>query len=198
MKKTLIITILLASGVCISPILSAQDYTSLQYTVGIPFGSLKDHTSQVSGRGVTYEFQKEVAPSVTAGINLAYSVFYERKAYDSYTSGNATLTGVQYRYNNLFPVVVNAHYYIGEGAVMPYLGLGAGTLYDLRNTNMGIFSIEEKNWHFLIAPEAGFIFTLSSFMNLKLNAKYDNAFKTKDVNGFGNLNVSFGFVWNRF
>jgi hypothetical protein len=198
MKKTLILSMMLASGLFFSTFVSAQSYTSFQYTVGIPFGSLKDHTGVVSGRGVTFEFQKEVAPSVTAGINLAYSVFYERKEYGSYTSGTATLTGVQYRYNNMFPMVANVHYNIGEGTVMPFLGLGVGTIYDLRNTDMGLYSFEEKNWHFLLSPEAGLIFSVRSDLSIKLNAKYDAAFKTQDTDGFSNLNINFGFVWNNF
>jgi len=198
MKKTLILTFMLAAGVFISSFVSAQSSTSFQYTIGIPFSGLKDHTSVISGRGFTMEYQREVAPSVTVGINLAYSVFYEKKPYGSYDLGSATLTGNQYRYNNLFPMLVNAHYKIGEGTVVPYVGLGIGTMYDLRNTDMGLYTIEENNWHFLISPEAGFIYNLSADMGLKLNAKYDNAFKTSELDALGNLNISVGFVWNTY
>jgi outer membrane protein len=176
--------------------LSAQSFTSFQYSVGVPFGGLKDHTNNVSGRGFTFEFHKEVAPSVSVGINLAYSVFYEQKDYGSYTQGTATLTGMQYRYNNVFPMLINAHYMFGEGMLIPYVGLGLGTIYDLRNTNMGLYSVEEKNWHFLISPEAGFLFDLSKDMSFKLNAKYDNAFKIHDADGFSNLSFNIGFVMN--
>ena len=195
MKKIIIIMSLLALVFCTTE-LSAQSFTSFQYSVGVPFGGLKDHTNNVSGRGFTFEFHKEVAPSVSVGINLAYSVFYEQKDYGSYTQGTATLTGMQYRYNNVFPMLINAHYMFGEGMLIPYVGLGLGTIYDLRNTNMGLYSVEEKNWHFLISPEAGFLFDLSKDMSFKLNAKYDNAFKIHDADGFSNLSFNIGFVMN--
>lgn len=195
MKKIIIIMSLLALVFC-STELSAQSFTSFQYSVGVPFGGLKDHTNNVSGHGFTFEFHKEVAPSFSVGINLAYSVFYEQKDYGSYTQGTATLTGMQYRYNNVFPMLINAHYMFGEGMLIPYVGLGLGTIYDLRNTNMGLYSVEEKNWHFLISPEAGFLFDLSKDMSFKLNAKYDNAFKIHDADGFGNLSFNIGFVMN--
>jgi hypothetical protein len=195
MKKTIIIMSLLTLTF-ITTKLSAQSFTSFQYTVGIPFGGLKDHTSNVSGRGFTFEFHKEVAPSVSVGINLAYSVFYEQMDYGSYTQGTATLTGMQYRYNNVFPMLINAHYMFGEGMLIPYVGLGMGTVYDLRNTNMGLYSIEEKNWHFLISPEAGFLLDLSQNTSFKLNAKYDNAFKIHEADGFSNLSINIGFVKN--
>ena len=196
MKKILILTIMLAAGVFISPLVSAQSFTSLQYTMGIPTGGLKDHVDKISWRGFTFEYQREVAESVTVGCNFAWSTFYERKDYDSYTNNNATLSGVQYRYDNLFPMLINAHYTIGTGTVIPYVGLGVGTMYDLRNTDMGTWTIEEDNWHFLMTPEAGFMFDVSPGTSLKLNAKYDYAFKIKDADAFGNLNISFGVVFN--
>jgi hypothetical protein len=196
MKKTLFILLMLAACILVTSFVSAQSFTSVQYTVGIPSGGLKDHTDQVSWRGANVEFHREVAPSVTVGVNFAYSVFYERKPYASYTSGNATLSGIQYRYNNLFPMLVNAHYMIGTGTIIPFVGLGAGTVYDLRNTDMGLYTIEEKNWHFLITPEAGLIFDIAPDVSMKLNAKYDYAFKIKDADAFGNLNINFGFVFN--
>jgi outer membrane protein len=196
MKKTFIIALMLAAGVFITSFVSAQTFTSVQYTMGIPGGGLKNHVDKISWRGATLEFHREVAPSVTVGVNFAWSTFYERKDYASYTQGTRTLTGVQYRYDNLFPMLVNAHYTFGTGTVIPYVGLGMGTMYDLRNTDMGTWTIEEKNWHFLMTPEAGFILDVSPGVSLKVNAKYDYAFKIKDADAFGNMNLNFGFVFN--
>lgn len=196
MKQRILFIILVLAGVCTNLNLAAQSFTSVQYTIGVPFGGLKDHIEKASFRGATLEFHREVTESVTVGVNVGYSVFYERKDYESYTHGTATLTGIQYRYDNVFPMLVNAHYTFGSGAVIPYAGLGIGTVYDLRNTNMGMYTLESKNWHFLITPEAGLIFDLSASMSLKLNAKYDNAFKSSDADGFGNLNINMGFVFN--
>lgn len=196
MKNKIFIALMLASGVFITSFVSAQSFTSIQYTVGIPGGGLKNHVSKVSWRGATIEYQKEVAPSVSVGVNFAWSTFYERKDYASYTRDNATISGIQYCYDNLFPMLVNAHYTIGTGTVIPYVGLGVGTMYDLRNTDMGIWTVEEKNWHFLVTPEAGLMFDISPGTSIKLNAKYDYAFKIKDADAFGNLNINFGFVFN--
>lgn len=196
MKKILIITLMLASGVFITSFVSAQSFTTVQYTMGVPFGGLKDHVSQISWRGFTFEYQREVAPSVSVGVNLAWNTFYERMDYASYTRDNATLTGVQYRYDNLFPMQVNGHYTIGSGTVIPYVGLGIGTMADLRNTDMGLWTIEETNWHFMMSPEAGLLFDVADNTSIKLSAIYNNAFKTKNADGFGDLNVSFGVVFN--
>ena len=197
MRKISIFLLLLA-GVFSAPFVSAQSFTSVQYSIGVPFGDLKKHTDQVSFRGFTFEFHKEVAENVSVGVNIGYRVFYERKDYDSYTQGNATLSGIQYRYNNMFPMLVNAHYNLGTGTVIPYAGLGIGTLYNLRNTDMGVYSFEEKNWHLLISPEVGAMFDISAGTSIKINAKYDMAFKSNDADGFGNLNFNIGFIFLKF
>jgi len=127
---------------------------------------------------MTFEYQKFIKPNISVGVNFAYSVFYEEKPYGSYNMGTATLTGYQYRYNNLFPMLVNGQYHFtSEGKIRPYLGLGIGTVYNLRNTDMGTWTIEENNWHFLMSPEAGVVVNVSPYVGIKVNAKYDNAFK---------------------
>jgi len=95
-------------------------------------------------------------------------------------------------------MLVNAHYNLGTGTVIPYAGLGIGTLYNLRNTDMGVYSFEEKNWHLLISPEVGAMFDISAGTSIKINAKYDMAFKSNDADGFGNLNFNIGFVFLTF
>jgi len=197
MKKRIILIAMLAAGVFTSNFVSAQSSTSVLYSVGVPMGALKDHTDNVSGRGVTMEWQRHINPNISVGINLAYSVFYESRPYASYDQGTATLSGTQYRYNNLFPMLANGQYHFNaNGALKPYLGLGVGTVYNLRNTDMGLWTIEENNWHFLVTPEAGLVYELSPYAAFKINAKYDNAFKISNADGFANLNFNIGMVFS--
>jgi hypothetical protein len=196
MKKIIILFMVLAAGVFVTPTVSAQSNTSIVYSVGVPMGSLQDHVSETSWRGMGFEYQKFIKPNVSVGVNFAYSVFYESKPYDSYTQGTATLSGTQYRYDNMFPMLVNGQYHLSiGGAIKPYIGLGVGTLYNLRNTDMGLWTIEENNWHFLLSPELGLICDISPYVGFKVNAKYDNAFATGSADGFANLNFNFGFVF---
>ena len=198
MKKTIVIIFLLLAVAISSSELSAQNYTSIQYSVGVPLGALQDHVEKVSARGVNFEFHSEINAQITLGVNLGYNVYYERKDYASYTINNATLSGVQYRYDNVFPMLVNAHYNFSTGTIIPYVGLGLGTLYNLRNTNMGVYEFEQNNWHFLVSPEAGAMFDLSPYTRIKLNVKYDQAFKTKSADAMGNLTFNVGFVFVSF
>jgi len=199
MKKNIILIIMLAAGVLVSPCVSAQSNTSLLYSVGVPTGALKDHTGSMSWRGVTFEWQKFINPDVSVGVNFAYSLFYDYMGYGSYTRDNATVTGHQYRYNNLFPMAVNGQYHFNAGStspIKPFVGLGIGTIYDLRNTDMGMWTVEEQNWHFLMSPEVGLVYDLNMATGIKFSLRYDNAFKTSDADAFGNLNINIGFVFH--
>jgi len=75
MKKSIILFAMLAAGVLISPFVSAQSSTSVLYSVGVPMGALKDHTNNVSGRGMTIEWQRHINPNISVGVNFAYSLF---------------------------------------------------------------------------------------------------------------------------
>lgn len=198
MKKIIIITFMLAAGILSSKFVSAQDFTSntsLMYTFGVPFGSLDDHTGNWSGRGVTLEYQKDLSENLSVGFNLSYSVFCEQKGKDTYTQDNMAITAVQYNYNNVVPILVTGNYIFGMGAIGPYIGLGVGTLYDLRNTNMGLYTIEDHNWHFAMSPQAGFLFDTGAPVALKVAFKYDHAFKIENSAAFGMLQMSIGIAF---
>jgi hypothetical protein len=192
MKKSFIFTILLTLGLFATSLVQAQSHTSIQYSVGVPMGELKDHAGNISGRGFVFEYHKTVNDNLSMGINLGYNLFYEEKSYGSYTSGTATLSGIQYCYDNMFPMLFNTQYHLGTGPFRPYGGLGIGTLYNLRNTDMGLYTIEENNWHFLMTPEVGFTYDLGQGVGIKFNAKYDNAFKSADADAMGNLSFNIG------
>ena len=197
MKKIIITALMLATGIFSSSSISAQkgSNTSLLYTFGVPFGSLDDHTGNWSGRGVTLEYQKEVAQSLSVGFNLSYSVFCGQMSKDTYYQDNMAITGVKYNYNNIVPMLVTGNYTFGHHAIGPYIGLGVGTLYDRRTTNMGLYSLEEDNWHFAMSPQAGFIFDTGAPVSLKLAFKYDHAFKIQNSDAFGMLQMSIGIVF---
>lgn len=198
MNKYILIPCVLAFFLCVDDSAIAQSYTSLQYAVSIPTGDLQGHTSKTSFRGVNFEYQHFVTTAISVGIDIAYNVFYERKSYDTYTQGSVSVSGVQYRYNNIVPVYGKGYYYLlTDGEFLPYVGLGIGALYNLRNTDMGVYTIEEKNWHFAIAPEAGVMIEVSSEVGIKLGLKYTNSFKSNKANAISFLAFNVGVIWRR-
>jgi opacity protein-like surface antigen len=97
-----------------------------------------NYISQPSFRGGLIEYRKAIKDNVLVGVDFGWNVFYEKKDADTYTSGTEALSGVQYRTQNAIPILVSAEYFLStENALKPYVGLGIGTMYLERSTDMG-------------------------------------------------------------
>lgn len=172
MKKTILF--ILVIGLAIPGIVKAQSgYTSFQYQVGFSVGDLGDYIGKASFRGAVFDYQKNLSSSMSVGLELAWSTFYEKKEYDTYTVEPYSLSGIQYRYSNMFPMLLTAEYYLMEGGTIePYVNLGIGTMYTIRDTDMGIWRLQEKAWQFGLKPEIGVIYDVGANSSVKLEAKY--------------------------
>ncbi len=175
----------------------AQTQTAVTYSVGFGMGDLGDFVNKPSFRGIGIDYRKLVQPNIGVGFTLGWNVFYEEKAYATYTLDNQALSGKQYRYSNQFPVLLSGTYFLKPGeSLNPYVGLGAGTMYSLRNTDMNLYTVEEDAWHFSMVPEIGVQYSVDDATALLIGLKYVNGFKAGDFDkaqSFLSLNVGFVF-----
>jgi outer membrane protein len=164
--------------------------------MGFGTGDLGDFISNGSFRGFLFEYRYRVTPNVAAGIDLSWNVFYERMDYSTYSIDTRSLSGVQYRYSNEFPMLISFDYFFKpDSDFNPYAGLGIGTIYSLRNTDMGLYTLEEDAWHFALKPEAGFIYSFSPYIGFKLGAKYYHGFKAGDLESQSYISISSGLAF---
>ena len=195
MKKVIyIITVL---SFIIPGLAGAQGgYTAIQYVMGFGSGDLGDYISKPSFRGAALEYQRMVSPNVSAGIEIGWNTFYEKKDYDTYTFETASLSGVQYRYSNIFPMLVTAEYNLKPDEMLkPYVNFGIGTMYTKRNTDMGIWTLEEKAWHFALKPEIGVLLEVNANASFKIAGKYYVGFKSGDLETQSYFAVTGGFAF---
>lgn len=196
MKKLLIIISILCFVV---PVASAQNsLTAFEYSVGFGMGDLNSFISKPSFRGFTLEYRKFVQPNMSLGFEAGWNVFYDAKGNDTYTFGNTSINGNQYRYQNEMPILLTANYYLSPGEKFnPFAGFGMGTMYTRRNTDMGVYSIEEQAWHFAIRPEVGFLYQLRPDLSAFVALKYYNGFSAGDLKqtqSYLSLNVGLAFT----
>ena len=194
--KRIIAIVIFCSLVGMTNVFSqSENYFSIQYDMSFPMGELGDYISAPSFRGASAQYRFSATDNILVGIDAAWNVFYEKKDYDSYTSGTITLTGVQYRYHNQVPLLVAVDYvFTPEKDFQPYLGLGLGTMYSERNTTMGIWSVEENPWQFALKPEIGMMYKFAYSSAFKLGVKYYSGFGG-DLGTLSYLTVSAGFCW---
>jgi len=195
MKKILFIT---AICLCTVGALNAQSNTTFAYSIGFSTGDLNDFIGQASFRGISIDYRKLVQPNIGVGVNFAWNIFYEEVGKATYTVDNSSLTGKQYRYSNHFPMILGATYYLSPGEPMsPFFGLGIGTIYTLRNTDMNLYTYEQEAWNFALQPEVGFMYTIDDASALSVSAKYNYGFQAgNELDGaqsYISLNVGFVF-----
>lgn len=169
---------------------------SVQYEVSFATGDLNEYISTPSFRGGSLQYRFAVTDHVLVGADAGWNVFYEKKDYDTYTSGTQTLSGVQYRYQNQVPILAAVDYLISnDKAVNPYVGVGIGTMYSERSTDMGTWRLVENPWHFALKPEVGILANVSYSTSFKLSAKYYTGFAAGDLETQGYFTISAGLAF---
>jgi hypothetical protein len=169
----------------------------LSYPISFPMGNMHDYIEEVSFRGISMEFIKMAKPGLAIGLETGWHVFYQREDEKEYKQGTSTLTGIQYRYTNAVPILIEAKYYrTGDSKATPYGGLGLGVLYVNRSTDIGLYRIVQEAWQFCLRPEIGVAFKGQSGVSPFIGAKYYAAFNTSDMDGQSFLTLNIGFVFS--
>jgi outer membrane protein len=195
MKKILIAV----CALCLSTagILKAQSSTTLTYSIGFPSGDLKDFIGKTSFRGINFDFQKKVQDNIGVGVSVGWNVFYQEMGYGTYTLDNVSLSGKQWRYSNHIPILATSTFELKPGeSLNPYVGLGVGVTYTIRNTDMNLYTIELDAWNFTLQPAVGVLIEASDVTKVNLSARYNQGFKAGDFTSsqsYFSLNVGFTF-----
>jgi hypothetical protein len=110
----------------------------------------------------------------------------------TYIKDNFTLTGDQYRYQNEFPMMVRGMRLFGapEG-VRPFIGAGIGVTYDIRRTDIGLYSVTADAWHFTMAPEIGINIPAGEKL-LTASVRYHYGVKARDLGEVSYISFNLG------
>ena len=91
---------------------------------------------------------------------------------------------------------MSADYLIkSDTPLKPFVGLGIGTMYSERATDMNLYRVLENTWHFALKGELGMLYELSYNSSVKFAAKYYNGFKTNTLDTQGYFSLSLGMAW---
>jgi opacity protein-like surface antigen len=168
----------------------------LRYQAGVPIGEFRDYIQKTSWRGFNMGFRSVPSSGFAVGFDMAWQGFEERKAFDTYTFGTASVSGVQFRYQNTFQFSGQAEYFLTEGSdLMPYVSMGAGAIRVRRTTQFGLFEVNEDPWQFMLKPGIGFTYYLSQNAELLLGMDYVVGFRARDLEGQSYLGFNIGFVF---
>lgn len=167
-----------------------------RYQVGVPRGYTKEYIDRTSWRGFSVGYRWIPDETVTFGIDLAWQGYDKQNDYNTYEVGTASISGVQYRYQNTFQISGQAEYVFNRGGdIRPYAGLGLGGLYIRRLTSFGLFEVEQNPWQFMLRPGVGCSFYMSNGTAFLIGLDYMEGFKNAELDSQSNLAITVGFLF---
>ena len=176
----------------------AQDgytYQGFSYSMAVPMGGIEDYIQSGSYRGINYEGYHELNTKFAVGWLLGWNVFHMELRNETYVKDNLTITGNQFRYQNEFPMMARGMYLFGlPGGTRPYIGAGIGVIYNIRRTDIGLYSIETDAWHFAMAPELGINIPVGGSM-ISSNIRYNYGVKAKDLGPQSYFSFNLGYIF---
>jgi hypothetical protein len=197
--KALVITALFAATAM------AQDMamTGATWNIGLASGRMANFLTEPSFGGFGIEGRRFLDDDFSIGGSFSWNYWSEMNG-DIIQLKQGAVSGTQIRYVNSIPLMLNAHYYIGgkRDQLRPYLGINVGTYYITQRLDMGIYSLQNDNWHFGIAPEFGFLAEVSRGTYLTASGRYNYAFDSGDTmagdskNIYSYWGINIGLMWS--
>jgi hypothetical protein len=150
---------------------------SFFYNMAVPAGDTRDFIDAFSWMGFTFEGDRFFSPNVSTGIILGWQEIYDQAGFQQYDFPQGAATGTTYRHLMVVPILVKGRYWTGDThqgrTLHPFFGAAIGTYYVRQTLDFGIWTAEESNWHFGIAPEAGIVLGQVRGAAWTLGARYN-------------------------
>jgi hypothetical protein len=175
-----------------------QNTFIMSYPISFPMSNLYNYTGKTSFRGTNLEFLHEAKPHLAVGIETGWNVFYEHADKADYKNGTATISGTQFRYTNVVPILAQTKYFpnVSNKTMDSYVGVGVGTLYVNRSTDFGLYRITTNTWQFCLRPEAGLVFHMQPGVKAFVGVKYYAGLSSSELDGQSFLSANIGFIFS--
>jgi outer membrane protein len=166
----------------------------INYGPSIPLSKTKDYVDKMSWRGFGFGFNKFVNNKLSLGLDISWSTYNNQIKNETFYFDNITVTGTQNKYINTVPVHATVIKYIGEEKRRYTVGLGVGTSWTEKVTDIGVYSFTDSQWQFSFAPEIGIIYNVTSNIAPYFKLKYFHSVKKSDFDNVSHLNFTLGFA----
>lgn len=197
-KIATVFVIVLFTGNLNNELLAQESIWAFNWNPATPMGDLENWIGETSLRGWSFEGRRFMTDNVSLGGYLGFNGFFEEKPRGLLDINNTTINAKSWRYLYSLPVLVTTHYYIGEGWIKPYVGIGLGIYYTEEELQVGTFRSKETSFDFGFAPEIGVFvpFGLLSNVGALVAVKYNQVFYTsQNIDGMSYINYSLGIAF---
>jgi hypothetical protein len=155
---------------------------SVTWEVARPGGGLRDFVDATSARGGQLDVRFGVARHLSLGLATSWNWFSQNFSQLSANYPNATVTSPAYRRAQIFTLRAAGHWYLTDGPLQPYLGLGIGAARDDTYQSLLDFVSTSSRLRFAADPQVGLLFRLGPGVALHAQVRYQLTFdKTADL-----------------
>ncbi len=183
----------------------SQNMTAgFSWSMGFTSGKTADYVGTPSFSGFSLETHKFLKPNVSVGITSGWNILNEKNN-ETINIGNTAISGEQGRYINVVPILLNASYYLKTSKTakfVPFIRANVGTYYILQRFDIGVYTVNNYNWHLGVAPELGFMIQVNKEIGILTNAKYNYAFDAgtrlggDEMNDYSFFTLNLGISYN--
>jgi len=171
---------LILAAMLLPNVASAQDgVEGITYNYSFPAVDLDKYVGKDSWYGVTLDLRRPLPqrPHLLVGLSSGWYVFYDN-ANRTIDFGQGAVSGQQYRNFNIVPILAGATLMLGDSKVTHlFVGFNGGGYYARQQLDIGLYSFEESNWHWGVAPEAGIVVPMqyghsAAYVNVRYHLLY--------------------------
>lgn len=198
--KNFILMVLLLS----TSSLAQQMLSQITWEMGFPVAYTGEFISRTSFAGFGLDYGKFLDESGAVKLHIGWNFFDERVENPiNFTKDgiSGTISGVQIRTINVFPILVGYNYYFGQRReTRPFIGMNAGTYWVGQRLDIGVYRFQADYWHFGIAPELGLLIPIGRSTDFVVTGRYNYAFDAgtsvggRENNFYSFWNIGIGFV----
>ena len=138
----------------------------------VPYGALRDFVDQTSLRGGQLEIGFGVARRLSLGLSASWNWLAQELPSDSLQLPDAVITGAAYRRVQLTDLRATLHWYLANGRVQPWVGVGLGGGWHESYVAVADQVRTASGWHAAAEPRAGLLWTVGAGLALGLEARY--------------------------
>jgi OmpW family. len=181
-------------GLLLSPVQTkaqaGETQIDINYSIGIPSGSFKtDAVDKASFRGFTANVLHNINNKIAVGGGVGYQDFYQkydRAVYKLAEGGD--ISAVLTNSIQTIPVLAHVQYrFVPNGAVQPYVGLGAGANIVVFDQYLGEYGGSKTNFKFAARPQVGLFIPFRKDGPAGIHAFGAYNYMPYDLNGVGDL-----------
>ena len=154
----------------------------VNWEISGPVGQFADYVSNTSLRGFSVEGRSFLRDNLSFGLSFSWNRYYQ--TYDLLTVpiANGDASGPVYRYADMFGIRALAHYYVMNGPVRPYLGVGIGGVWNYAYQQVTDLYTDQSHFDFIVSPEVGLLYRVAGgATSVDLNVAFRYTFTTANL-----------------